>query len=140
MPLDERLHIDELKRVERQMATLLKLWRRLNRDHSLLTEKFAKLETAYTEEQTNHAAHLQRLQNDHARVQESSERQWKEQLQWLEQRHEDSGRETALAHNEQLAALRREHQEEVADMQGQIARLERQLNALAARVRGVEHE
>lgn len=140
MPLDERLHIDELKRVERQTTTLLKLWRRLNRDHALLSEKFAKLESAYADEQTNHAAHLQRIQDDHARVQESSERQWKEQVQWLEQRHEEQSRDTTQAHQEQLAALREEHREQIDTMQAQIERLERQLNVLVARVRGVHHE
>ena len=138
MPLDERLHIDELKRVERQTATLLKLWRRLNRDYTQLGDKHAKLEAAYGEEQNTHAAHLQRMQGEHARAQENSERQWKEQLQWLEQRHEESSRETAQAHNDQLAALRHEHQEQVLALEMQIERLERQLNVLVARVRGVE--
>lgn len=138
MPLDERLHIDELKRVERQTAALLKLWRRLNRDYALLADKHGKLEAAYAEDQGNHAAQVQRLQSEHLRAQESSERQWKEQVQWLEQRHEESARDAAQAHAEQLAALRGEHQDQVLALEMQIERLERQLNVLVARVRGVE--
>lgn len=140
MPLDERLHIDELKRVERQTATLLKLWRRLNRDHTLLSEKFAKTESAYADAQNTHAAQLQRMQSEHAHAQENSERQWKEQVQWLEQRHEEQNRDITQAHQEQLEALREEHRVQVQELQTQIECLERQLNVLVARVRGVDHE
>ena len=140
MPLDERLHIDELKRVERQANTLLKLWRRLNRDYALLSDKFAKLEAAYAEDQGNHSAHLERLHHEHVRGQEASERQWQERLQRLESDFAAQSRESAQAHADQLAALQHEHQEQTLALEMQIERLERQLNVLVARVRGVSHE
>lgn len=140
MPLDERLHIDELKRVERQANTLLKLWRRLNRDYALLSDKFAKLEAAYGEDQSSHAAHVLRLQEEHTHAQAMSERQWQEKLRWLENDFAEKSRDSAQAHADQLAALQQEHQDQTLALEQDIARLERQLNVMVARVRGVNHE
>ena len=42
-PVQERLHIDELKRVEKQTNTLLKAWRTLNKNYRQLQEDYDKL-------------------------------------------------------------------------------------------------
>lgn len=140
MPLDERLHIDELKRVERQANTLLKLWRRLNRDHALLADKFAKLEAAYVDGQSNHAAEVGALRAEHARTLENGERQWQEKMQWLENQHAAASSAAASEYAEALAAKEAAHAEQVGALEQQIAHLERQLGILVARVRGVAHE
>lgn len=140
MPLNERLHIDELKRVERQANVLLKLWRRLNREHALLGEKFARLEAAYVDEQSTHAAELGQLRAEHARALENGERQWQEKMQWLESQHAAASNATAREHDEKVMALETAHRGEISALQQQIAQLERQLGILVARVRGVGDE
>lgn len=140
MPLDERLHIDELKRVERQVNALLKLWRRLNRDHVLLSEKFAKLEAAYVDDQSTHAAQLGQLRAEHARALENGERQWQEKMQWLENQHAAASDTMAREHDEKVMALETAHREEINALEKHIAQLERQLGILVARVRGVGDE
>ncbi|MDO5091170.1 MAG: hypothetical protein Q4D61_06450 [Cardiobacteriaceae bacterium] len=140
MPLHERLHIDELKRVERQTNALLKLWRRLNRDHALLSEKFTKLEAAYVDDQGAHAAQLGQLRAEHARALENGERQWQEKMQWLESQHAAAVSTLTREHDDKVQALEASHRETVGTLERQIAQLERQLGILVARVRGVGDE
>lgn len=140
MPLDERLHIDELKRVERQTNAILKLWRRLNREHGLLSDKFAKLEAAYIDDQGSHAAELGRIRAEHARALENSEREWQEKMQWLENQHAAASAAAASEHAANLAAIENTHHEQISTLERRIAELERQLGILVARVRGVSDE
>ena len=53
-PVQERLHIDELKRVEKQTNTLLKAWRALNKEHRQLQDDYDQLNARHNQSIQEH--------------------------------------------------------------------------------------
>ena len=61
-PVQERLHIDELKRVEKQTNILLKAWRALNKEHRQLQDDYDQLNARHNQSIQEH----QEAQAQHA--------------------------------------------------------------------------
>ena len=74
-PVQERLHIDELKRVEKQTNILLKAWRTLNKEHRQLQDDYEKLNASHKQSiQEHQEAQAQRAEEYRASLESADAR------------------------------------------------------------------
>jgi len=76
-PVQERLHIDELKRVEKQTNTLLKAWRTLNRNHRQLQEDYDKLNIRHNLTVQEHQETLSQRAEEYRAALEQADQRWR---------------------------------------------------------------
>lgn len=139
-PIPERLHIDELKRVEQQTGNLLKAWRKLNKDFNKLQEKFAQLTQRYEQSEQEHARVNAQREEEAKNALEALEKDWqaryaRDQKAWEDERLD-------LLQNSQALLDEREkaHKEEYEALRKELDRANLRKQAIIDRIRGVEHE
>ena len=139
-PVQERLHIDELKRVEKQTNILLKAWRTLNKEHRQLQDDYEKLNASHKQSiQEHQEAQAQRAEEYRASL-ESADARWRnrydeEKANWATEKEA-----LIAAHADALKAQAEEHQRAYDSLQAELDRCNMRKQAMIDRIRGVDHE
>lgn len=123
----ERLHTDEIKRLDKQVAQLLRAWRKMQKDYASLEAKYRSLQESYARQGQEHDSKINQQNSewqnryDHEIAQLQAERQ-----------------AIVTDYKKQL------HEQEI-ELKAKIEQLEEQLQeemqtkaAMIARIRGVE--
>ena len=147
----ERLHIDELKRVEKQAGMLLKSWRRLQKESRDLDAKFTRLSEQHEAAQAAHANTLAEREEAHREALAALQTQWQEKYD-----RETAALEADCAaksgglqeeivalksvHLQEMEALREEQQLAIEALRTELARERKVKAAMVARIRGVTDE
>lgn len=139
-PVQERLHIDELKRVEKQTNILLKAWRALNKEHRQLQDDYDQLHARHNQSiQEHQEAQAQRAEEYRASL-ESADARWRsrydeEKVNWATEKEA-----LIAAHADALKAQAEEHQRAYDALQAELDRCNMRKQAMIDRIRGVDHE
>ena len=147
----ERLHIDELKRVEKQAATLLKSWRRLQKEFRDLDARFARLSEQHETARIDHATALAGREEVHRETLSALEIRWQEKYdRETAALHTDHAAETEklqeqivtlkAAHLKEMEASREDRRRAIEALQTELSREKKVKAAMVARIRGVAHE
>ncbi len=162
LPVQERLHIDELKRVEKQANVLLKKWRRLNKDYRQLLDRHEKLATKSAEMSEVHQQQVQQFQEDKkgaladltqdwqtrfnesdeiwAKKLEDNEVNWQQRYDTLKASSTEDLATLKSEHEQQLQALKDDYEARISELEQSLTILEKQHNVLVERIRGVSGE
>ena len=116
--MQERLNIDELQRIQRQVETLLKHWRKLNQDYKNLQLKYNQLNHDYGQQIKASAEALR-----------EAELTWQEEKSLLITNLEQEKEEYILTYEKKEKVLREE-----------MERVNKLNEAMVARIRGVNNE
>ena len=137
-PVQERLHIDELKRVEKQTNTLLKAWRTLNKNYRQLQEDYDKLNVRHNLTVQEHQETLSQRAEEYRAALEQADQRWRN-------RYDDdksawaAEREALITANAQaLQKQAEEYQEAMDALQAELDQANRRKQAMIDRIRGVE--
>ena len=139
-PVQERLHIDELKRVEKQTNILLKAWRALNKEHRQLQDDYDQLNARHNQSiQEHQEAQAQRAEEYRASL-ESADARWRsrydeEKANWATEKEA-----LIAAHADALKAQAEENQRAYDALQAELDRCNMRKQAMIDRIRGVDHE
>jgi len=139
-PVQERLHIDELKRVEKQTNILLKAWRTLNKEHRQLQDDYDQLNARHNQSiQEHQEAQAQRAEEYRASL-ESADARWRsrydeEKANWATEKEA-----LIAAHADALKAQAEENQRAYDALQAELDRCNMRKQAMIDRIRGVDHE
>ena len=139
-PVQERLHIDELKRVEKQTNILLKAWRALNKEHRQLQDDYDQLNARHNQSiQEHQEAQAQRAEEYRASL-ESADARWRsrydeEKANWATEKEV-----LIAAHADALKTQAEEHQRAYDALQAELDRCKMRKQAMIDRIRGVDHE
>lgn len=139
-PVQERLHIDELKRVEKQTNILLKAWRALNKEHRQLQDDYDQLNARHNQSiQEHQEAQAQRAEEYRASL-ESADARWRsrydeEKANWATEKEA-----LIAAHADALKTQAEEHQRAYDALQAELDRCNMRKQAMIDRIRGVDHE
>lgn len=139
-PVQERLHIDELKRVEKQTNILLKAWRALNKEHRQLQDDYDQLNARHNQTiQEHQEAQAQRAEEYRASL-ESADARWRSHYD--EEKANWAAEKEALiqAQADALKAQAEEHQRAYDALQAELDRCNMRKQAMIDRIRGVDHE
>ena len=139
-PVQERLHIDELKRVEKQTNILLKAWRTLNKEHRQLQDDYDQLNARHNQSiQEHQEAQAQRAEEYRASL-ESADVRWRSRYD--EEKANWAAEKEALiqAQADALKAQAEEHQRAYDALQAELDRCNMRKQAMIDRIRGVDHE
>ena len=139
-PVQERLHIDELKRVEKQTNILLKAWRTLNKEHRQLQDDYDQLNARHNQSiQEHQEAQAQRAEEYRASL-ESADARWRSRYD--EEKANWAAEKEALiqAQADALKAQAEEHQRAYDALQTELDRCNMRKQAMIDRIRGVDHE
>lgn len=137
-PVQERLHIDELKRVEKQTNTLLKAWRTLNKNYRQLQEDYDKLNIRHNLTVQEHQEILSQRAEEYRAALEQSDQRWRnryddDKAAWAAER------EALITANAQaLQKQAEEYQEAMDALQAELDQANRRKQAMIDRIRGVE--
>ena len=128
-PVQERLHIDELKRVEKQTNTLLKAWRTLNKNYRQLQEDYDKLNIRHNLTVQEHQETLSQRAEEYRAALEQAVQRWRNRYE----------REALITANAQaLQKQAEEYQEAMDALQAELDQANRRKQAMIDRIRGVE--
>ena len=139
-PVQERLHIDELKRVEKQTNILLKAWRALNKEHRQLQDDYDQLNARHNQSiQEHQEAQAQRAEEYRASL-ESADARWRSRYD--EEKANWAAEKEALiqAQADALKAQAEENQRAYDALQAELDRCNMRKQAMIDRIRGVDHE
>ena len=139
-PVQERLHIDELKRVEKQTNILLKAWRTLNKEHRQLQDDYDQLNVRHNQSiQEHQEAQAQRAEEYRAAL-ESADAHWRSRYD--EEKANWAAEKEALiqAHADALKIQAEENQRAHDALQAELDRCNMRKQAMIDRIRGVDHE
>lgn len=139
-PVQERLHIDELKRVEKQTNILLKAWRTLNKEHRQLQDDYDQLDARHKQSiQENQEAQAQRAEEYRVAL-ENADARWR--TRYEEEKANWAVEKEALmaAHADALKTQAEEHQRAYDALQAELDRCNMRKQAMIDRIRGVDHE
>ena len=137
-PVQERLHIDELKRVEKQTNTLLKAWRTLNNNYRQLQEDYDKLNIRHNLTVQEHQETLSQRAEEYRVALEQADQRWRnryddDKAAWAAER------EALITANAQaLQKQAEEYQEAMDALQAELDQANRRKQAMIDRIRGVE--
>jgi hypothetical protein len=137
-PVQERLHIDELKRVEKQTNTLLKAWRTLNKNYRQLQEDYDKLNIRHNLTVQEHQENLSQRAEEYRAALEQADQRWRnryddDKAAWAAER------EALITANAQaLQKQAEEYQEAMDALQAELDQTNRRKQAMIDRIRGVE--
>lgn len=146
--MQERLHIDEIKRVEKMVTTLLKSWQKLNKEHNQLSKQYAALneEFATFREQHDNQIGILKLAAEQAEksagqalsraVQEENQR-WQEKYDQACSAHEEKVQEMYKSHQQALGELREQMQAQEKALSDELAQVKKVKEVLSNRVLGV---
>lgn len=138
MNMVERLHIDELKRVEKQTNALLKLFRRLQKDYANLQEKYARLENIHKQSVESYITQIDSNKVEHSHALAALEEQWKQRYEEEMAMMQEDMRAKATEHKMALEAQASEFRANLEKVNAELKR-EKTLNAaMIARIRGVD--
>lgn len=146
--MQERLHIDEMKRIEKQVNTLVKSWQKLTRSHTQLEEKYAILNEEMARVKSRHQEKLAELEQRHCEAEEAARlalesavsdegRRWQQKYDETIAAHETQLRETNDAHQNELNELRLEMERKEQALTRELEQVRKVKNALSNRVLGV---
>ena len=138
-PVQERLHIDELKRVEKQTSILLKAWRTLNKNHRQLQDDYDKLNARHNLALQEHQEMLAQRAEEYRIAAEQADERWRnrydeDKTAWAEEKEA-----LIAAHMQALREQAEEHQQALDDLQAELDDANRRKQAMIDRIRGVEH-
>ena len=137
-PVQERLHIDELKRVEKQTNTLLKAWRTLNKNYRQLQEDYDKLNIRHHLTVQEHQKSLSQRAEEYRAALEQADQRWRnryddDKAAWAAER------EALITANAQALQKQAEASQEAMDaLQAELDQANRRKQAMIDRIRGVE--
>ena len=137
-PVQERLHIDELKRVEKQTNILLKAWRTLNKNYRQLQEDYDKLNIRHNLTVQEHQETLSQRAEEYRSALEQADQRWRnrydnDKAAWAAER------EALITANAQaLQKQAEEYQEAMDALQAELDQANRRKQAMIDRIRGVE--
>lgn len=145
----ERLHIDELKRVEKQAGTLMKMWRKLSKDHAMLQSRYEKLQIRVEKLTADKATQTSQLQSEHSQTLAQLESQWQTRLteteQTYQQRYDDNDQrlrteiDALTSKQEQtIQELQQQHDKEQQALEERLQLLQYRYQTMIDRVRGIE--
>mgnify|MGYP000483707195 CR=1 FL=1 len=137
-PVQERLHIDELKRVEKQTSILLKAWRTLNKNHRQLQDDYDKLNARHNLALQEHQEMLAQRAEEYRIAAEQADERWRnrydeDKTAWAEEKEA-----LIAAHMQALREQAEEHQQALDDLQAELDDANRRKQAMIDRIRGVE--
>lgn len=136
----ERLHIDELKRVEKQTATLLKAWQRLQKDQVDLQEKYRQLEAKFTATGEQYLLQLQEKEDSHQQTLREVEEQWQQRYEDEMTQLRQKLTDTQQQHQRELEEVRSEFQARFDTLHNELKQERATKAIMVARIRGVDHE
>ena len=137
-PVQERLHIDELKRVEKQTNTLLKAWRTLNKNYRQLQEDYDKLNIRHNLTVQEHQENLSQRAEEYRAALEQADQRWRnryddDKAAWAAERDA-----LITANAQALQKQAEEYQEAMDALQAELDQTNRRKQAMIDRIRGVE--
>ena len=137
-PVQERLHIDELKRVEKQTSILLKAWRTLNKNVRQLQDDYDKLNARHNLALQEHQEMLAQRAEEYRIAAEQADERWRnrydeDKTAWAEEKEA-----LIAAHMQALREQAEEHQQALDDLQAELDDANRRKQAMIDRIRGVE--
>lgn len=137
-PVQERLHIDELKRVEKQTNTLLKAWRTLNRNHRQLQEDYDKLNVRHNLTVQEHQETLSQRAEEYRIALEHADTRWRNRYDEDKAAWAAEKEALIVTHAQALREQAAEHQRAQEDLQAELDDANRRKQAMIDRIRGVE--
>ena len=137
-PVQERLHIDELKRVEKQTNILLKAWRALNKNYRQLQEDYDELNVRHNLTVQEHQETLVQRAEEYRSALEKADERWRKRYD--EDKAAWAAEKEALlaAHAQALREQAEEHQLAIDILQAELDQANRRKQAMIDRIRGVE--
>ena len=137
-PVQERLHIDELKRVEKQTSILLNAWRTLNKNHLQFQDDYDKLNARHNLALQEHQEMLAQRAEEYRIAAEQADERWRnrydeDKTAWAEEKEA-----LIAAHMQALREQAEEHQQALDDLQAELDDANRRKQAMIDRIRGVE--
>ena len=146
--MQERLHIDEMKRIEKQVNTLVKSWQKLTKNHTQLEEKYAILNEEMARLKSRHQEQLAELEQRHSEAEDAAKialeeaisdegRRWQQKYDETVAAHEAQLRETNDAHQNALSELRLEMERKEQALTRELSQVKKVKDALSNRVLGV---
>ncbi|UJF25200.1 hypothetical protein L0B52_03355 [Suttonella sp. R2A3] len=147
--MPERLHLDELKRVEQGVNALLKAWRKLNQQYSQLEKDHQQLLDKHEQQKNTHERSLDELrkESDGQKQQQNEayqakvagvEQHWQQQYAALEAQTSERVQQLEQAHHNELKELQATLAQQKAQFTEQLEAANCVKDALIDRVRGVE--
>ncbi|MDO4642616.1 MAG: hypothetical protein Q4A74_02120 [Cardiobacteriaceae bacterium] len=136
-PVQERLHIDELKRVEKQTNILLKAWRALNKAHRQLQDDYDKLNIRHNLVVQEHQDTLARRAEEYRVALENADARWRSRYD--EDKAAWAAEKEALitANAQALQAQAEENQRSYDALQAELDQANQRKQAMIDRIRGV---
>lgn len=146
--MQERLHIDEMKRIEKQVNTLVKSWQKLTKSHAQLEEKYAILNEEMAQVKSKHQEKLTELEQQRSESEEAAQlalesavsdegRRWQLKYDETIATHETQLREANEAHQNELNELRLEMERKEQALTKELEQVRKVKDALSNRVLGV---
>ena len=137
-PVQERLHIDELKRVEKQTNILLKAWRALNKNYRQLQEDYDELNVRHNLTVQEHQETLSQRAEEYRAALEQADQRWRnryddDKAAWAAEKEA-----LLAAHAQALREQAEEHQLAIDILQAELDQANRRKQAMIDRIRGVE--
>ncbi|ABQ13789.1 hypothetical protein DINO107042_06685 [Dichelobacter nodosus] len=127
MDFVERLRIDELRRIEKQITVFLKSWRKMNKDLLALNEQNAALSRDYAQLKEAHEMQIKTVCDEHESALERVKTEWQQKYD-----------ADMVAIKTQLDNVEHDWQQKVAALQADLEEERRIKNVMMARIRGVE--
>ncbi len=137
-PVQERLHIDELKRVEKQTSILLKAWRTLNKNHRQLQDDYDKLNARHNLALQEHQEMLAQRAEEYRIAAEQADERWRNRYDEDKKAWAEEKEALIAAHMQALREQAEEHQQALDDLQAELDDANRRKQAMIDRIRGVE--
>ena len=137
-PVQERLHIDELKRVEKQTSILLKAWRTLNKNHRQLQDDYDKLNARHNLTLQEHQEMLAQRAEEYRIAAEQADERWRNRYDEDKKAWAEEKEALIAAHMQALREQAEEHQQALDDLQAELDDANRRKRAKIDRIRGVE--
>ena len=115
-PVQERLHIDELKRVEKQTSILLKAWRTLNKNHRQLQDDYDKLNARHNLALQEHQEMLAQRAEEYRIAAEQADERWRNRYDEDKKAWAEEKEALIAAHMQTLREQAEEHQQALDDL------------------------
>ena len=146
--MQERLHIDEIKRVEKLVNTLLKSWQKLTKNHTQLEEKYTIICEEMSRLKARHQQEIAEMEQRYSDAETAAKfalseavaeenRHWQQKYDETCAEHEKTIHELNEAHQNTLHALEEQAQRSEQILKNELAQVSKVKEALSNRVLGV---
>lgn len=136
--MQERLHIDELKRIEKQVSTLIKSWEKLKKTHAQLEEKYTvsveNLESTKLEHKNAITAMEQRHSDAAEMAKVALDKAVSHETRYWQQKYD----ETCKAYEQKIQDLQQEHDLVLREYKEQSEQHEALLNKELSKVKSIK--